>query len=58
MANNETPIHDLKDIEKKLKISVRPLREYVKRGDLEASKIGRSYYVTEPKLMTFVENKG
>jgi len=55
---NETAIYDLKDLNRKLKISVRTLREYVKKGELEASKIGRSYYVTEPKLMAFIANKG
>ena len=55
---NETPIYDLKDLEWKLKISTRTLREYIKKGDLEASKIGRSYYVTEPKLMAFIEARG
>ena len=55
---NETPIYDLKDLSHKLKISIRTLREYVKRGDLKASKIGKAYYVTEPNLLTFVESKG
>jgi excisionase family DNA binding protein len=53
--SNETPIYTLEDLEKKLKIGVRTLREYIKRGELEASKIGRAYYVTEPKLMAFIE---
>ena len=51
----KSQILDLKDVEKELKISVRTLREYVKKGDLAAKKIGRAYYVTEPKLMEFVE---
>ena len=58
MANNETPIYNLEALENKLKISVRTLREYIKKGDLEASKIGRAYYVTEPKLMAFVDSRG
>ena len=51
----EVPIYDLKDVEKRLKIGRRTLREYVKKGELKAEKIGRAYYVTEPKLMAFVE---
>jgi len=52
---SETPIYDLKDLSKKMKISIRTLREYIKRGELLASKIGRSYYVTEPNLISFIE---
>lgn len=54
----ETPIYTLEDLEKKLKIGVRTLREYIKRGELGASKIGRAYYVTEPNLMAFVDSRG
>ena len=49
-----TPIYDLVNLQSKLGISVRTLREYVKRGDLKAKKVGRAYYVTEPNLMTFL----
>ncbi len=51
-------VYNLKDLEKRLKVSIRTLREYVKRGELRASKIGRSYYVTDPSLMAFVESRG
>ena len=50
----ETPVYNLKDLSKKLKISIRTLREYVKRGDLKAKKIGKAYYVTEVSLMAFL----
>jgi len=50
---NETPVYNLKDLSKKLKISVRTLREYVKSGELKAKKVGRAYYITEPNLMAF-----
>jgi hypothetical protein len=53
-----TDIYDLKDLEKKLKISIRTLREYIKGGKLRASRIGRAYYVTEPNLMMFIEGRG
>jgi len=55
--SNETPIYDLKALSDKLNISIRTLREYVKRGELEARKIGRAYYVTEPNLMAFLGPK-
>ena len=51
---NETPVYNLKDLSKKLKISIRTLRKYIKRGDLKARKIGKAYYVTEPNLMAFL----
>jgi predicted site-specific integrase-resolvase len=51
---NETPIYNLKDLSKKLKISIRTLREYIKRGELKAKKIGKAYYVTEISLMAFL----
>ena len=53
---NETPVYNLKDLSKKLKISVRTLREYVKSGELKAKKIGKAYYVTEPNLLAFLES--
>ena len=37
---NEIPIYDLKDLSVKLKISVRTLREYVRRGELKAKGMG------------------
>jgi excisionase family DNA binding protein len=57
MKTREISIYNLPDLNKKLKISIRTLREYIKRGELRASKIGRSYYVTEPNLMAFVEGQ-
>jgi hypothetical protein len=52
---NETAVYDLSDLSKKLKISVRTLREYVKAGRLKAKLIGRAYYVTESNLMAFLD---
>jgi len=52
---NKIPVYDLKDLSKKLKISIRTLREYVKSGELKAKKVGRAYYVTESNLMAFLD---
>jgi len=52
---NEIPVYDLKDLSKKLKISIRTLRVYVKSGKLKAKKVGKAYYVTEPNLMAFLD---
>ncbi len=54
---NETPVYDLKALSKKLGIGIRTLREYIKRGELRAKKIGKAYYITEPNLMAFLEPK-
>ena len=56
MTANETPVYDLKVLSKKLNIGIRTLREYIKRGELKAKKIGKAYYVTEPNLMRFLES--
>jgi len=55
MMDKGTPVYDLKALSVKLNIGIRTLREYVKNGKLKAKKIGRSYYVTEPNLMDFLE---
>ena len=54
---NETPVYDLRALSTRLGIGIRTLREYVKRGELKAKKIGKAYYVTEPNLMAFLEPK-
>ncbi len=53
---NEMPVYDLKALSKKLNIGIRTLREYIKRGELKAKKIGKAYYVTEPNLLAFLES--
>ena len=37
---NEMPVYNLKDLSKKLKISIRTLRVYIKSGKLKAKKVG------------------
>jgi predicted site-specific integrase-resolvase len=49
----EIPVYDLKDLSKKLKISIRTLRKYIKAGKLKAKKIGKAYYITEHNFMVF-----
>jgi hypothetical protein len=53
--SNETPVYDLKALSDKLNIGIRTLREYIKRGELKAKKIGKAYYVTEHSLMDFLD---
>lgn len=53
---NEIPVYNLKNLSKKLKISIRTLREYIKNGKLKAKKVGKAYYITEPNLMAFLDS--
>lgn len=57
MSDSTTTVCDLKALSKKLNICVRTLRKYIKNGDLVASKIGRSYYVTDFNLSLFLDLK-
>jgi excisionase family DNA binding protein len=52
---NQISIYNLKDLSRKLKISIGTLRKYIKSGKLKAKKIGKAYYVTESNLMAFLE---
>ena len=52
---NEKSVYDLKDLSRKLKISIRTLRKYIKNEKLRAKKVGKAYYVTETNLMAFLD---
>ena len=52
---DETPVYNLKDLSKKLKISIKTLRKYIRDGRLKAKKVGRAFLVTEPNLMAFLD---
>ncbi len=50
-------LFNLKHLHKKFGISVRTWREYIKRKELRAFKIGRSYLVSEDDVMAFFKEK-
>ena len=52
MANE---VFTLPAASKKLAISVRGLRELIRRGELRARKVGRAYLITEQELNRFLE---
>ncbi len=54
--NMET-LFNLKQLHKKFDVSVRTWREYIKRKELRAYKIGRSYIVSEKDVMAFFKDK-
>ena len=50
-------LFNLKQLHEKYDISVRTWREYIKRKELRAFKIGRSYLVSEDDVMAFFKEK-
>ena len=46
---------NLKQLNKKFDINVRTWREYIKRKELKAFKIGRTYHVFEQDLKDFIK---
>ena len=53
--NEET--YSLKELSDDLDISVRTLKGYIRKGQLQASKVGRAYYVTFSEMERFVESQ-
>ena len=52
-----TTFYNLKDLEKVLGVKVRKIREYIKKRELGASKVGRQYIVTDDDVREFVERR-
>jgi hypothetical protein len=50
-------IYNLEQLREKLGISVRTLREYIKKKELKASKIGRAFFVSENNLSVFFKDR-
>ncbi|VEN74746.1 hypothetical protein EPICR_50021 [Candidatus Desulfarcum epimagneticum] len=46
-------IYNLEQLSEKFGISVRTWREYIKKRELKASKIGRSFFVSDYDLLVF-----
>jgi hypothetical protein len=47
---------NLKQLHEKFDIGVRTWREYIKRKELKAFKIGRTYHVFEQDLLEFIKD--
>ena len=50
-------LYNLKQLHEKYDVSVRTWREYIKRKELKAFKIGRSYPVFDQDLMNFIKDR-
>lgn len=48
-------IYNLEAVSKKLEISIRGVRDFIRRGQLKARLVGRSYFVTQKELDRFLE---
>lgn len=48
-------LYTVNDIAKSLNMTIQTVRDYIKRGDLIASKIGRQYIVTSENYRAFIE---
>lgn len=46
--------YTIKELSERLKLNIQTLRRYIKEGRLKASKVGRSYYVSEDQLAAFM----
>jgi excisionase family DNA binding protein len=55
MEQKERIVYKLQELVEILGVSVRTLREYIKRGNLRAVKIGRNYLVRPQDLDDFLE---
>lgn len=50
-----TKLYTVKDLASMLDMHVRTVREYIKRGDIKAKKVGRKYMVTEEEYQAFIK---
>lgn len=57
LSGEKMEVYTLKKLSDKLDVGVRVLREYIKAGELQASKIGKQYVVTEKQLQVFLDSK-
>lgn len=48
-------LYTVNDIAKSLNMTIQTVRDYIKRGDLIASKIGRRYIITSENYRAFIE---
>lgn len=51
----KTVAYDLEELSKKLHLSERTLREYIRKGKLQASKLGLKYYVTQKAVDEYLD---
>ena len=58
MNDEKIKVYELKEVCDLLKINIRVLRQYIRNGEIKASKIGRKYIITEEHLKEFLLELG
>jgi excisionase family DNA binding protein len=57
MADTEQNYYTVEQVSSLLQVHWQSVLNYIKRGDLEAIRIGRGYRISQQALNTFIANK-
>lgn len=57
MQENSDTIFTTEEVAERLKVAPKTVREWIKRGELEAWDAGQGYRILKRDLDTFIENK-
>lgn len=52
----ELEVYTVNDVAKSLGMNIETIREYIKRGELKASKVGRKYIITIDNYEDFIKS--
>lgn len=52
----ELEVYTVNDVAKSLGMNIETIREYIKRGELKASKVGRKYIITIDNYKDFIKS--
>jgi len=51
------PIYTVEEVASKLRVAVRTVRKWIRKGDLVAMDIGREYRIRESSLQDFIRRR-
>lgn len=52
----ELEVYTVNDVAQSLGMNIETIREYIKRGELKASKVGRKYIITIDNYKDFIKS--
>lgn len=52
----EFEVYTVNDVAQSLGMNIETIREYIKRGELKASKVGRKYIITMDNYRDFIKS--
>ncbi|MGG8954540.1 MULTISPECIES: helix-turn-helix domain-containing protein [Staphylococcus] len=52
----ELEVYTVNDVAQSLGMNIETIREYIKRGELKASKVGRKYIITMDNYRDFIKS--